>query len=80
MESHAMNSITQNHQDEELPSEKMQVVSHTPLSTENAKNRLYEASPKIGARSNGGQQRKLSQQTVVAKTMKMFIEGVFSVA
>ena len=33
-----MNSITQNHQDEELLSKKMQVVSHTLLSTENTKN------------------------------------------
>ena len=78
MEAHAMNSITQNHQDEELLSKKMQVVSHTLLSTENAKKRLREVSPKIDARSNGGKQRKLAQQTVVAKTTKMCIKGVFS--
>ena len=53
-------------------------VNHTLLSTENAKNRLCEASPKIDARSNGGKQRKLAQQTVVAKTTKMCIKGVFS--
>ena len=53
-------------------------VNHTLLSTENAKNRLREVSPKIDARFNGGKQRKLAQQTVVAKTTKMCIKGVFS--
>ena len=78
METHAMNSITQKHQEEEQLSKKMQVVSYTLLSTENAKNRLREASPKIDTHSNGGKQRKLAQQTVVAKTTKMCIKGVFS--
>ena len=36
-------------------------VSHCLLSTENAKNRMQEASAKIDSRSNGGKQRKLAQ-------------------
>lgn len=36
-------------------------VSHCLLSTENAKNRIQEASTKVDVRSNGGKQRKLAQ-------------------
>ena len=36
-------------------------VSHCLLSTENAKNRMQEASVSVDARSNGGRQRKIAQ-------------------
>ena len=50
-------------------------VSHTLLSTENAKNRLHEASRKVDARSNGGKQRKLAQQKATEVMLQLLQEA-----
>ena len=50
-------------------------VSHTLLSTENAKNRLREASRKVDARSNGGKQRKLAQQKATEVMLQLLQEA-----
>ena len=50
-------------------------VSHTLLSTENAKNRLRDASQKVDARSNGGKQRKLAQQKATEVMLQLLQEA-----
>lgn len=50
-------------------------VSHCLLSTENAKNRLQEASAKVDARSNGGKQRKLAQRKATEVVRELLKEA-----
>ena len=50
-------------------------VNHTLLSTENAKNRLREASRKVDVRSNGGKQRKLAQQKATEVMLQLLQEA-----
>ena len=51
-------------------------VNHCLLSTENAKNRINEASKAIDARTNGGRQRKLAQQKGTDVAWELLKEAV----
>ena len=51
-------------------------VSHCLLSTENAKNRMVEASSAIDPRTNGGRQRKLAQQKCTDVAWKLLEEAI----
>ena len=50
-------------------------VSHCLLSTENARNRIQEASAKVDARSNGNKQRKLAQMKATEVALELLKEA-----
>ena len=50
-------------------------VSHCLLSTENARNRIQEASTKVDARSNGNKQRKLAQMKATEVALELLKEA-----
>lgn len=50
-------------------------VSHCLLSTENARNRIQEASASVDARSNGGKQRKLAQMKGTEAVLELLKEA-----
>ena len=50
-------------------------VSHCLLSTENAKNRMQEASVSVDARSNGGRQRKIAQMKGTEVVLELLKEA-----
>lgn len=50
-------------------------VSHCLLSTENAKNRIQEASASVDARSNGGKQRKIAQMKGTEVVLELLREA-----
>ena len=51
-------------------------VNYCLLSTENAKNRIHEASNLIDPRTNGGRQRKLAQQKATAVVLQLLDEAI----
>lgn len=51
-------------------------VNHCLLSTANKKNRVNEASKSVDARTNGGRQRKLSQQKATAVVLQLLKDAI----
>ena len=51
-------------------------VNYCLLSSENAKNRIHEASNLIDPRTNGGRQRKLAQQKATAVVLQLLDEAI----